>query len=240
MWILVPNIDVPCFVVRQLLPRIYALFRRIIWSSKNCAGVQKLTNYRYAEKEVITDIQIYRYKTGNLSWSITHTVIIVINWEWFAEVQKKVTVDASCNNLIQDLHEVCDMWMHFLHKVCDMWMHFLQFANSKNCVSHGQQAWVRFHLLSDIHLVTENSCLAECFFLPSSDEEIYRLCVNLSPPPYIIHFCEALSNGHAFRLGNILDGQFFLRNWLFCFLSWCFQHKAAWFHTIFDRYTSKY
>ena len=106
-------------------------------------------------------------------------------------------------------------------------MHFLQFANSKNCVSHGQQAWVRFHLLSDIHLVTENSCLAECFFLPSSDEEIYRLCVNLSPPPYIIHFCEALSNGHAFRLGNILDGQFFFEKLAFLFFILMFSTQSC-------------
>ena len=47
MWILVPNIDLRCFVMRQLLSQIYALFRRTIWSLKNCAGVQKLTNYRY-------------------------------------------------------------------------------------------------------------------------------------------------------------------------------------------------
>ena len=47
MWILVPNIDLRCFVVRQLLSRIYALFRRTIWRSENCAGVQKVTNHRY-------------------------------------------------------------------------------------------------------------------------------------------------------------------------------------------------
>ena len=47
MWILLPNIDLRCFVAKQFLSRIYTLFWCTFYRPKKCVGVQKMTNMRY-------------------------------------------------------------------------------------------------------------------------------------------------------------------------------------------------
>ena len=47
MWILLPNIDLRCFIAKQFLSRIYALFWWTFYRPKKCVGVQKITNIRY-------------------------------------------------------------------------------------------------------------------------------------------------------------------------------------------------
>ena len=47
MWILLPKIDLRCFVAKQFLSRIYAFFWCTFYRPRKCVGVQKTTNMRY-------------------------------------------------------------------------------------------------------------------------------------------------------------------------------------------------
>ena len=54
MWILLPNIDLCCFVAKQTLLQIYTLFWRTFYRLKNCDGVPKMTNMRYVFDSIST------------------------------------------------------------------------------------------------------------------------------------------------------------------------------------------
>ena len=56
--ILLPNIDLRCFVAKHFLSQIYALFWCTFYRPRKCVGVQKMTNMRYGDR---LDIQ----KTGS-------------------------------------------------------------------------------------------------------------------------------------------------------------------------------
>ena len=73
---LLPNIDLRCFVAKQFLSRIYALFWRTFYRPKKCGGVPKMTNMRYEGDAIICyfsfleKAKVWKNGTARFFWEI--------------------------------------------------------------------------------------------------------------------------------------------------------------------------